>query len=348
MRYFGEIPLLNEGEKWQEDSKSSIADIYHFIINDLNTAIEHLSPQNSRISPMIAKTLLCDLYLTASGYPLQANYYQQSAMLARDIIQNGSYTLVANDSLRGVSAYKTLYNQNSSELIYSYLPSKNTFSALSFSKSDSSWGVFSTDMNNAYKPMKEFLNIYDTELDLRAGEGEFFHSFYKYEKGDRTVIQSFEHSPCIWFDNKSDGSDSMASSKNISIYRFAEVLLIAAEAIAQTEGVTSQAIEYVAKIRSRAYPKIDESEITSQLAGLTKEQFIEEVWKERLREFPLEMKLWSDIQRTRKYPIPVKGGGVSFIDVQGAMNPWGAVYGLKSLLLPVSENIKSNNQTFYK
>lgn len=172
VRYFGEIPLVNEAKTWQESSKSSIADIYHFIINDLNTAIEHLSIQSSRISPLIAKTLLCDVYLTASGYPLQANYYQQSAMLARDIIENGA----ANDSICGVSAYKTLYNQNCSELIYSYVPSENTFSALSFSKS----------------------------------------------------------------------------------------------------------------------------------AALSKEQFIEEVWKERLSEFPLEMKLWNDIQRTRKYPIPAQ------------------------------------------
>lgn len=345
VRYFGEIPLVDEGQRWQESNKSSIADVYSFIINDLNAAIEHLSTQNARISSLIAKTLLLDVYLTASGYPLQAHYYEQSAILARDIIQNGSYTLVANDSIGGVSAYKTLYNQSSSELIYSYLPSENTFFALSFSKSASSWGVFSTEMNNAYKPMKEFLNVYDTELDIRAGEGEFFHSFYKYEKGDRTVIQSFEHSPCIWFDNKSAGSDSMASPKSISIYRFAEVLLIAAEAIAQNEGVTSEAVGYVAKIRSRAYPKVDESEIISQLAALSKEQFIEEVWKERLREFPLEMKLWNDIQRTRKYPIPLQGGNITFVDIAGAMNPWGAVYGLKSLLLSVPENIASQDKT---
>lgn len=345
VRYFGAVPLLKTGQKWQEATQASIADIYTFVIDELQCAIPNLSDQASRITPFAAQTLLCDIYLTASGYPLQASYYGQAARTAKEIIQNSSFRLTAHDSINGVSAYKMLYNQNSPEVIYGYTPATNTFAALSFSKGAASWGVFSKTTNNAYQPVKAFMSFYDAGVDLRAAEGEFFHSFYKYEKEDRTVIQSFEHAPCIWLDNEALlGRDSVVK-RSISIYRFAEVLLIAAEAIAHTEGVTPETIEYLGKVRSRAHQGVKQSEIVAQLTGLDKERFIEEVWRERLREFPLEMKLWNDIQRTRKYPTPIKKGDVHFIAIQGAQNPWGGVYEQRVLLLPISDQIKSQNQT---
>ena len=56
-----------------------------------------------------------------------------------------------------------------------------------------------------------------------------------------------------------------------------------------------------------------------------------------MREFPFEMKIWSDIQRTRKYPVTSakSKGTANFVDVIGATNPWGAVYAEKHLLLPL-------------
>jgi hypothetical protein len=113
------------------------------------------------------------------------------------------------------------------------------------------------------------------------------------------------------------------SGRHFALYRLAEMYLFAAEAIAQTEGVTAEAVDALATIRARAYELGDVSKttITSQLAALSKEQFIEQVWLERYRELVFEFKDWNLIQRTRKYPktnamdssIPV--GTVQFVDV---------------------------------
>ena len=68
------------------------------------------------------------------------------------------------------------------------------------------------------------------------------------------------------------------NGKDLPIYRYPEILLIAAEAIAESEGVTSEAIGYLADVRARAYTKMDRAAIVASLAGLSKEDFIHEVW----------------------------------------------------------------------
>jgi hypothetical protein len=87
----------------------------------------------------------------------------------------------------------------------------------------------------------------------------------------------------------------------MSAYRYAEVLLIAAGAIARSEGLTAEAASYQADVRGRAYWQTDRDDIVSDLSGLSEQQFVEEVCKERLRELPLKARTWSDIQRARLY-----------------------------------------------
>ncbi|MDR0510267.1 MAG: RagB/SusD family nutrient uptake outer membrane protein, partial [Rikenellaceae bacterium] len=69
------------------------------------------------------------------------------------------------------------------------------------------------------------------------------------------------------------------------------------------------------------------------------EEFLEQVWTERLREFPLEMKIWTDVQRTRKYPVAASGGQgeVAFRNVVGATSPSGSVFQESHLLMAVSK-----------
>src|SRR5690606_22025341 len=133
--------------------------------------------------------------------------------------------------------------------------------------------------------------------------------------------------------------------KDLKVYRYAEVLLIAAEAIARTEGVTAEAVGYLADVRSRAYWKTDRNDIVSQLQGLTEQAFIEEVWKERLRELPMEVRMWSDIQRTRLYPETrsENPGEVQFVNVIGHSNNWGQTFQERHLLLPISQNELDRN-----
>ena len=120
----------------------------------------------------------------------------------------------------------------------------------------------------------------------------------------------------------------------------------AAESIAQSQGVTSEAAGYLAQVKARANMEgKTASEIASSLQGMNKQAFIEECWKERLREFPLEMKIWDDCLRTGKFPniSATTKGEVQFVDLIGATNGSGAIFKETDLVWPIPvEEIQRN------
>ena len=348
-RFFRAFNYFYLAKTFGDIKESKLLQVYELIISDLNKAIAGLpdkgfTKNNFRVGRPAAQTLLADVYLSMSGYPLRQGYYKQAAKVAQQIIEGNKHALIQNGTTSETSAYNLLRTQNdNSESIYSYKPweggAGRSLSTLSLSKEAGAWGVVKIQTAGTYRPTRSLIDIYESGEDMRIGEQQLFHSFVKYEKSERTVIQTFSRLPYFWFDRETlFGSGT--SQKNIIIYRHAEVLLIAAEAIAMSEGVTPEAAGYLADVRSRAYPKIDRGTIVSQLIGLSADQFVRQVWVERLREFPLEMKIWPDIQRTRKYPVAVPNGNdkVTFRDIIGATNPSNIPFEEKHLLLQYSDN----------
>jgi tetratricopeptide (TPR) repeat protein len=88
---------------------------------------------------------------------------------------------------------------------------------------------------------------------------------------------------------------------NFPIYRYAEVLLIAAEAECMANGATEEAYGYFNQIRARARNYdgvVGSSTIPADLTpGLTAAAFRDSVIKERKIELAFEFKRWFDIQR---------------------------------------------------
>ncbi len=89
------------------------------------------------------------------------------------------------------------------------------------------------------------------------------------------------------------------SGNNYAVYRFAEVYLIAAEALNEISGPSGEAIGYVNVVRERArnwngtmtsFP----ADITS---GVSKEEFLGLILEERRFELSFELKRWWDIKR---------------------------------------------------
>ena len=121
--------------------------------------------------------------------------------------------------------------------------------------------------------------------------------------------------------------------------------MIAAEAIAKTDGVTDEAIAYLADVRARAYWQTSRNEIIAELSGLSVDDFVAEVWKERLRELVLEFRIWADVQRTRMFPVTNDSGNgeIAFENVIGHTSIWGKTFEEKHLLFPISENERQRN-----
>lgn len=356
VKKFGDVPLILKEYSSLEDmyvNRTSSKRIYEQIIEDLKFAIElgELNdlpmPKNEfRISRGSAATLLADVYLNMSGFPVQENKYSDAASVARTIINSGNYSLIANGTTESESAYNEMrLSDIEDEYMYSIEYNENIESnfdqpALCYPSEATSWGIFKYSVtNNAFKPSKELLWIYDDKIDLRIQEKQFFHSHLTFTNNGTEVTKTFETAPYLWHDDVALFKTGK-TNKDMVVYRYAEVLLIAAEAIAKTEGVTSEAIGYLTDVRSRAYWKINRNDIVAKLSGLSVDDFVQEVWKERLREFILEYKIWSDVQRTRKFPVTDEAnkGKISFVDVIGHTTIWGKTIHENHLLFPISEN----------
>jgi len=91
-----------------------------------------------------------------------------------------------------------------------------------------------------------------------------------------------------------DPVSSIGMIPNIPILRYADVLLIAAEAEAHLNGASAKAYGYVNMIRQRAG-------LADLPAGLNQSGFIDAVLQERAWEFFAEGDRWYDLTRTGKY-----------------------------------------------
>ncbi|WP_020528351.1 RagB/SusD family nutrient uptake outer membrane protein [Flexithrix dorotheae] len=99
--------------------------------------------------------------------------------------------------------------------------------------------------------------------------------------------------------NENTQANGNNSGNNIPLMRYAEILLIAAEAGAEVNGVSPELEGYVNQVRARA--RNWNGKMTDFPAdvptGLSKDEFIDLVIDERRLEFAFEFKRWFDIKR---------------------------------------------------
>ncbi|WP_025761850.1 RagB/SusD family nutrient uptake outer membrane protein [Dyadobacter tibetensis] len=99
------------------------------------------------------------------------------------------------------------------------------------------------------------------------------------------------------------------SDQNYAAFRYAEVLLIAAEALAETSGATAEAMGYINQIRARARNWAGKQvTFPADVApGLSKDAFLSLVLEERRLELAFEYKRWFDIKRRKLGETVFKG-----------------------------------------
>src|SRR5699024_12756202 len=128
--------------------------------------------------------------------------------------------------------------------------------------------------------------------------------------------------------------NSASSGMNWPLFRYAEVLLIYAEAENEINGPTSSAYEAINKIRKRA-------EIPA-LSGLSQTEFREAVWEEKWHELCYENKIWYDMGRIRKaYDRETK----EFDDDVGHTCIYGPTLTERELLYPIPASEIRNNES---
>ncbi len=279
VRTFHNVPYitnayLDDSIKFEVPSTDG-STVLQYIVSDLKSCIDDLPVSYSvgswenkgRVTVWAAYALLADIYLW------QEDYEACIEMCSR-IESSKLYSLVPNSDW-----YTIFYPGNSDESIFELqwdatLEQSNQLFAWFYNESNSNLYAIS-------ESAVEKFNEYPGETDVRGSGGSYIASSSKIWKYAGTALG---------VDNM---RESTARDANWIFYRYADVLLMHAEALAMQgtpEGFAG-ALEYVKMVRERAgyesHPDVPES-VDSAL---------DMVLDERLRELCFEGKRWFDLVR---------------------------------------------------
>lgn len=345
VRIFGDVPkitsLITSLDEVQTP-KSPVKEIYdEIIIPDLLEAEKATLPwrdTDGRASKGLIKALLADVYLTYAGYPVKGGdaAYAESAKRSKELIDSGIYSLFSEYTDMILPA-----NRNKGEFIFQVQHEKDIRNnGMTPVTLPAFRGIAAySDEYGGLIPRKEFVESYE-KGDKRTKEKQFFYTYYKghpndYPAGDvrRDSLNLGGYFIYKWFDKQAIDVDAKANL-NYTIYRYADVLLMYAEASNRAEGKpNTQATKALNDIRSRA-----------KLAGVTTtnvEEFEQAVWAERYFELCYEGKMWFDMVRTRKVRNDLTKKWDNFA---GHTTIYNKTFAAKNLLLPIPKREIDNNR----
>ncbi len=336
VQMFGNIPLILEPVDLQSEqlrpSAAAPEEVYNRIVEDLKTAEAAGLPMtdvSGKVSTGAVKSLLAKVYLTMAGYPLQkgAAYYDLAAKKAEEVIDSKQFKLFASyDDLHNPTKKNVEENIFMIQFNTQILPSNWQVSIIPYNKnisaySDETGGIYATG---------DFVKSYEAG-DLRAKEKQFFFTKFTNESDRSKEVDLGGYFIYKHFDNVAQTS-SANSDLNWSVIRYADVLLMYAEASNEVAGPSAKAYEAVNAIRTRAQ--------LPALAGLTKDTFREAVWAERWHELCFENITWFDMARLRKaYNVTTK----KFENYVGHKFSYGPTLTERELLFPIPTAEIRNN-----
>ena len=303
VRFFGAIPYIdyyvNDPASVGNISKTSVSDIYDAVIEDFEFAKQWLPEKQTgdirtRASKGAAATYLSSVYLTLGDY-------QKAYDEAKYVIDNKAlfgYTLEAD--------FQNLYRAPIAASI------KETIFAFDF-----------LGQTNSGNQNEDYMAPMTGVLNYQAGFGVNVPSLAVYQKWDErdyrrkvsfedTLVVSGVKQPYTKFSTPrphiakwrrfpgNSQADGRMSDHNYPDFRYAEVLLIAAEALTEVNnGPNAEAEGYVNQVRARArnWAGVASTFPEDVATGLTKDEFIDLVLEERKLELAFEWKRWHDIQR---------------------------------------------------
>lgn len=350
VKTFGDVPLLTVPSdlKTLRPVQSPVADIYTQIQKDLEDAIAVLPAKTfvanaHRISKYTAAMTLADVYFH------QGNYAQ--AKIYAKMVVDSSHSLASNNDQGMNSAYNQLRAVDDlNEVIYceefdENISTSNWRPTYAFTSSATAvFGTYSI-FERVYGPIDRYLNVYE-ENDLRIQPNQFFHWTYTNPTNGKTWTAPANQVGCWYYFDEDAMLTTGKGTKDWNVYRLAEAYLDYAESVAQTDGVTADAAEYLAQVQVRAHMDgMTVAEIKAQLMTLSTDEFIHTCWTERLREFPLEYKIWDDCVRTSMFPVisTTEKGVVTYISLISGQNATGATFKETDLVFPISLNELQRN-----
>jgi len=357
VRLFGAVPLIlhpYENLNNLYAPRSSLDSIYDAIVTDLqwaytngNLADKPMGANSNQISKGTVGAILAEVNLTMAGYPLNQGQaaFTQALKQAQAIIGSaGGYTLFDNSG--GSTAFDKLrlnafdqgseylyfieYNSAIQQSAYPEYSLPNTFPQ---SVPNSNLHVAYTLVTQVWTPSSTLLSMYDSANDIRRHEKQFYSTSFNYTTtGGTPASIPYSYMPYRWFDSAALFSTA-ASGKYTSVYRLADVYLIAAEAANE---LGQDPTPFLAPILNRAY-------VVPPVIPPGQSDRRDLILAERYRELAMEGHFWFDMIRTRLYPDVDAVHHVTFSALVGHSNGRGQQYTDTDLLLPLPTSEMQRN-----
>ncbi len=280
VRSFGDVPLQVKSTSSDRDikqiAKSTQAEVLNQIVADLSYADSNAvftysnnAYDKGRVTKYTVKAIEADVYLWMDKYG-------EAADACDFIINSHKFGLVAGNS----GWFNSLYYQgNSAESIFEF-----QFDA---QKLNSFYGIFATSRPR-FLASPEVIDQFYT-IDYING--------FKDIRGEAAAVRTSDNA--IWkyiaIDNNSI-RPSDASYAHWIVYRYADVLLMKAEALIQL-GRGAEALPLITTIRTRA-AALDQTNPNPDVTD--KRAMTDFLLAERAREFAFEGKRWYDLLRNAK------------------------------------------------
>ncbi|SMC84462.1 RagB/SusD family nutrient uptake outer membrane protein [Moheibacter sediminis] len=306
VKWFGGIPMKGDEQFVIGDEltipRSSVEEVYASIEADLIFATENLSP----VAPEVGRVTQGAAYALLGKAYLYQNKFQQAATALDQVITSGNYSLVQN--------YSTLFEfdqENGAESVFEvqYTDIEGAgFGCLQCSEGNVAVG-FSGIRNyngplfsSGYSfnlPTAEAYDAFD-EQDLRRDIAILDIEAWASETG-ATYGMGYKHTG--YFNRKylprtrsedAAGDLNLTNPNNYRSIRFADVLLMAAEAYNRGNISDATARDYLNRVRSRAFGNTNNN-VTTSGSALT-----EAIWRERRLELIGEGHRFFDLVRTGK------------------------------------------------
>ena len=348
VRYFGGVPIVLHDGEGEGAPRNTIDEVFEQIVNDF-TAAESLpatySTRDSKASSSAASALLSKVYLewaqtsTEKSKLNQRDYYQKAIDYAQKVIDSGKYRLL-DKFIDNWSVDK----KNGPEHIFSIEHDR------SVNGNVTGHCTFATNWSNSEPVLLATSDRYYEQTDPKdqRRDGSWAKRIYNPNTSSDFVfdIPRFrKYIDSLNYANPSSSGNAAGQSTNTTVIRYAEVLLIKAEAENELNGPTAAAYDAINQVRRRAYwsPYLNIQNTPSdgsplELSGLTKEEFREHLREERRLEFILEGHRWFDLKRWHILVKYVKTHTPSNEEVTGTKTTKAENVSKKNYYLPLPQD----------
>ena len=311
VKWFGAIPIKESRFLLGDETtipRSPVSEVYAFIESDLEFAVNNLTytaPQVGRVTKGAAQALLGKVYL-------YQNKFSESATILDNLILNGPYDLVQN--------YNTIFENQGENGIESVFEVQYTdaegagFGCLQCSEGNVAVGFNGIrnyngplfDSGYSFNvPTQEVVDEFE-DGDLRKDVAILDIVAWAEQTG-ATYGTGYEHTGYFnrkYLPRQGDqnlGDQNLTNPNNYRAIRFADVLLMAAEAFNRGNINDTKAQNYLNRVRERAFGNSDHN-ISATGSSLT-----EAIYHERRVELVGEGHRFFDLVRTGRAASEIEG-----------------------------------------